>query len=618
MLDKIASVKARSQDRTSATTGPETAYPEGLYERLRKFTVLDDISDAGLKSLLTEADWFSLPGGSQLPREGENNNSVFLVVTGTLGVYVNNPAGPPRLVALAGAGETVGEMSALTGEEHSAALVAMRDSELLRVGPRVFDHLLTHHPRVMFNLLKLVVRRLRQTTRTSAQQTRPKTFALIPLQDGLVGAAIAPQLVEAIRGMGAKVALIDVSAADHPTDWFNRLEAQHDAVFYQGDAADSAWTQFCLRQADRVLLVARADKALPVHPFEPRFLKRGTMAAPELLLLHSRGMRHNLPEAIELRSDLYGAHYHLREGEPGDLDRLARFVAGRAVCLVLAGGGARGFAHIGVLRALQEAKVPFDYVAGTSMGGIVAAGLAMEWSLDEITERMKQVFVDTNPLSDFTLPLIALFRGKKVSTLLQKNFGDTRIEDLARPYFCVSSDLTSGRDYVHRNGLLWRALRASVALPGLLPPVTMDGHLLVDGGVMNNLPVDVMAAEGRGPIIAVDVAGAIDLRAFDERYGERSVWQLIGQRMRGSPSIVSILMRAGTVGSETQRRVVREQADFLFEPPLEGVGMRDWVSYRRAIAQGYAHALLMIEKRGVPLSDTWADGPAVSIVHSVG
>jgi NTE family protein len=210
--------------------------------------------------------------------------------------------------------------------------------------------------------------------------------------------------------------------------------------------------------------------------------------------------------------------------------------------------------------------------------------------------------------------LIALFRGARVSALLRKHFGDVRIEDLPKPYFCVSADLTSGRDHVHRSGLLWRALRASVALPGILPPVTAEGgHLLVDGGVMNNLPVDVMAREARGPIIAVDVSGEIDLRAFDGKYGERSIWSLATQRMRGSPSIISILMRAGTVGSDAQRRIVREQADFLFEPPLEGVGMRDWKAFERAIAQGYAHAMLQIEKNGVPLSDSWAAGPALAI-----
>ena len=248
------------------------------------------------------------------------------------------------------------------------------------------------------------------------------------------------------------------------------------------------------------------------------------------------------------------------------------------------------------------------------MGGIIAAGFAMDWSLEEVIEKVRASFVTVNPLSDFTLPLIALFRGAKVSALLRAHFGDMRIEDMPKPYFCVSSDLTVGRDYVHRSGPLWRALRASVALPGIMPPVTVEGgHLLVDGGVMNNLPVDVMAAEARGPIVAVDVSGEIDLRADDESYGERSIWSLISQRMRGSPSIISILMRAGTVGSDAQRRIVREQADFLFEPPLEGVGMKDWKAFERIIEKGYAHAMLQIERRGVPLSDRYASGPALAV-----
>ena len=207
----------------------------------------------------------------------------------------------------------------------------------------------------------------------------------------------------------------------------------------------------------------------------------------------------------------------------------------------------------------------------------------------------------------------------KVSALLQKHFGDIKIEELAKPFFCVSSDLTSGRDYIHRTGLLWRALRASVALPGILPPVTAEGgHLLVDGGVMNNLPVDVMAQEARGPIIAVDVSGEIDLHADDERYGERSLFTLVSERMRGSPSIISILMRAGTVGSNLQRRNVRSLADFLYEPPLEGIGMRDWKSFERAIAQGYAYTMLEIQKHGVPLSDSWSAGPALAISRAPG
>jgi NTE family protein len=591
-------------------------FPPSLQQRLKSFSILDEVGDQALRRLLAEADWFGLPGGAQLLRDGENDRAVFLVVTGSLGVFVEEENASKRLVATIPAGETVGEMSLLTGESHSAALVALRDTELLRLGPRAFDMLLTRYPRIMLNLLKIVMRRLRQTTRGVQQRTRPKTFAMIPLQRGLVSDPVVHGMSDMLAKMGAKAAVLDSRVSEEPTEWFNRFEAEHDVVFYQGDEPDSTWTSFCLRQADRVMLIARADESVPLHPFQRRFFKRELLTPPELLLVHPDALKHRgLPQHIELRSDLFGTHHHIRSGNADDLKRLARFIAGSAVNVVLAGGGARGFAHIGVLKALKEAGVPFDYVAGTSMGGIIAAGIAMEWSIEELTERVRDAFVVNKPLSDFTLPLIALFRGARVSALLRKHFGDIRIEDLPKPYFCVSSDLTTGRDYVHRSGPLWRALRASVALPGILPPVSQGGHLLVDGGVMNNLPVDVMASEARGPIVAVDVSGEIDLRADDERYGERSIFSLIMSRMRGTPSIISILMRAGTVGSNLQRRSVRAQADFLFEPPLDDVGMRDWKSFERAIALGYAHTMLEIEKHGVPLCDSWAAGPALSVTR---
>jgi NTE family protein len=597
----------------------ESVFPEELRARLRGFSLLKDVGEPAVRRLLSESEWFGLPGGTKLVREGENDAAVFIVVTGSLGVFVETERGPRRLVATIPAGETVGEMSLLTGDSHSATIVALRDTELLRLGPRSFDMLITRYPRVMFNLLKIVMHRLRQTTRQATQKARPKTFAVIPLQEGVTGLSVVRPLVDTLVEMGARAAVLDHGSIDESTDWFNRFEAEHDVVFYLGDAPDSAWTHLCLRQADRVFLVARSSESLAMHPFARRFFKRDLSAPPELLLVHASGAGASLPEHVEFRSDLYETHHHIREGNESDIKRLARFIAGSAVNVVLAGGGARGFAHIGVLKALQEVGVPFDYVAGTSMGGIIAGGLALEWSVEEITERMRDVFVVNNPLSDYTFPLIALFRGAKVSALLQKHFGDVRIEDLPKPYFCVSADLTSGRDYVHRSGVLWRALRASVALPGILPPVTVeDGHLLVDGGVMNNLPVDVMAREARGPIIAVDVSGEIDLRTHDVKYGERTFWSRLFHFTPGTPSIISILMRAGTVGSDAQRRIVREQAEFLYEPPLEGVGMRDWKSFDRAIAQGYAHAMLQIEKHGIPLSDSWTSGPALAILRLKG
>jgi NTE family protein len=357
-----------------------------------------------------------------------------------------------------------------------------------------------------------------------------------------------------------------------------------------------------------------ADQPLPQSPLDLPAFKERASGLPELLLLHPPGAKAGLPEHFSMRSGLFESHHHIRAGNTDDVRRLARFIAGRAVGLVLAGGGARGFAHIGIIKALKEAGVPFDHVGGTSIGAIIAAGVAQEWDVPELSDRMREAFVANNPLSDFTFPWVGLVRGKKASTMLQKHFGDIRIEELPKPFFCISSDLTTGRIHEHRAGVLWRALRATVALPGILPPVTYHGHLLVDGGVMNNLPVDVMRehATGAGPIIACDITGELDLQAHDDHYGEKP-WWLAWQGLGGTPSIVSILMRSGTVGSEAQRRIVREQADYLIEPPMLDIGLRDWKKFDQAIREGYDVARASIEKNGVPLTTIGAEGPAMAI-----
>ncbi len=601
---------------SSFRIGQHTVYPEELHERLKSFALLENVGDAALRNLLAEANWFALPGGMLLERDGENRAALFLVVTGSLGVFVSDEQGQRHMVALIPAGETVGEMSLIAGSSnHAAQLVALRDTELLRISPDGFEALIARHPRVMMNLMQMLVKRLKDANRGRSPKSQPKTFAIVPLHEGLGEVPIAQRLTQALADMGKRAAVLDASAGDQTAEWFNTFEQAHDIVFYRGDAPDSPWTHLCLRQADRIFLLGRANHPLPLAPLDLPAFKERASGAPELLLLHPDGASAVLPEHFSVRGGLFSNHYHLRAGHQADVARVARFIAGRAVGLVLAGGGARGFAHIGIIRALKEAGVPFDQLGGTSMGAIIAAGLAREWSLEEMRERMQATFVDDNPLSDWTLPLLALVKGRKVSKRLRENFDEVCIEELPLPFFAVSSDLTTGRIHIHREGKLWRALRASVALPGILPPVIHHGHLLVDGGVMNNLPVDVMReqAGGAGPIIACDITGEIDLQAQDSRAGERPWWWLFGQRMRGHPSIISILMRSGTVGSEAQRRVVREQCDYLIEPPLHDIQLRDWKKFDKAIQEGYDTARACIEKNGIPQSHVAGDAPHIIV-----
>jgi NTE family protein len=287
-----------------------------------------------------------------------------------------------------------------------------------------------------------------------------------------------------------------------------------------------------------------------------------------------------------------------------DIARVARLLTGRGIGLVLSGGGARGFAHIGAVRALREARIPIDVVGGTSMGGIMAAGVAAGWSTEEITERLRRSFVETNPLRDYTLPVVSLVSGRKVSSLLHREFEERYIEDLPLTYFCVSANLTTGQASVHRSGLLWRALRASTAIPGVLPPVLVQGEVLVDGGALNNLPVDCMRELGRGPVIGCDVAADRAFTASSDDLDVPPLWKLMswlrGGRRR--PNIFQILWRAGMVNSAAASMVQRADTDLLLQPPLAEVDMLNWQAFDRAVSAGYAHTAQRLE----PLPDALA------------
>jgi NTE family protein len=227
------------------------------------------------------------------------------------------------------------------------------------------------------------------------------------------------------------------------------------------------------------------------------------------------------------------------------------------------------------------------------MGAIVGAAVALEWNDAEIKERLRSAFAESNPINDYTLPFLSLVKGNKVARRLEEHFGEIRIENLWRPFFCVSTNLSAGALAVHCDGPLAHALRASVSIPGLLPPVMMDREAHVDGGVMNWLPVDVMNPRC-GAVIAVDVASDPAIISFEECSGSQSIWQFL-RRRRKVPPIVDLLFRAATVGSDALGKTARGQADILFKPELETIEMLDWKACDRAIDAGYRHAIEKLE-----------------------
>lgn len=572
---------------------------------LADIPLLRDASPEALADAEQEVEWFSLPGGWPLFEVGEDADAIYFVASGALGAFRTLASGERRLLGYIRAGEPVGEMALITGERHTAAVYAVRDTELLKLSRPAFNRLVRAHPVLMQNMARLMLSRSRQDRRRNPR-TEPRVYSLIAASPTIDLKVRARALKDALTALGKTCAILtEEDAPDQAGAWLDAIEARHDVVFLLTPIADSIWFRTCLRQADRMWVMARADArpSVPLLPDDPSPARQ--LRLVDVVLLHHGGDRQAAStEEWRLACDA-SRLFHWRGLDDEDCKRLARQISGQAVGLVLSGGGARAYAHIGVIRALREAQVPIDQVGGTSMGAIVAACLAMGWDDDEIEMRIRKAFVESNPLGDYVLPVVALSRGRRVDDRLQEHFGETLIEDLHTPFFAISTNLVAGAPKVHKAGVLRRALRASISLPGILPPVVDGDHgLLVDGAVLKNFPVDVMRALHRGPIIGVDVArrGSInpaDFVAPPEFFG----W-VAQHGLQSPPPIASLLMRAATISVDPWQG--RDRTDLLVTPEMPDVDLRDWRRFDEAVASGYEAAVAALKRQpsiGKPISD---------------
>lgn len=292
----------------------------------------------------------------------------------------------------------------------------------------------------------------------------------------------------------------------------------------------------------------------------------------------------------------------MRRGRPADHARVARLLTGRGVGLTLGGGGPRGFAHVGVLRAFDDVGLPVDAVGGTSIGAIMAGFVGLGWDQSTLEAKVHEAFVTSGKVVDRTLPLVSLASARRLESLLHDDrfFGDTAVEDLWVPWFAISTNLSRADVVVHDRGPAWRAIRASISLPGVFPPVWHHGDVLVDGGVLNNLPLDVMADRlGGGVHVAVDLEPPVDLRIPTAFPSAISGWQVALRRLRGSPSTaripgpLEVLLRSRGVGSRSALRSVRTdvEVDLMLSPPVDGYGPLDFTVAAELIERGHRYTL---------------------------
>ena len=542
-------------------------------------------------TILSATERLRVRAGEHLFEAGDIGDAIFVVISGSLGVYFPGPSGYPQLSAVIKPGETVGEMAVISGEPRSATVTAIRDCELVKLTRVEFDRLVKSKPVIMNELNRLLVHRLQQVATQSQGKLEPKTIALLPATHNSNLPLVLEKLSRALAREGIDFTVISHQEGKDSLGRLSKLESQCDLVLFLGQPGEPAWNAKCARQADRILIIANAHER-PRSELSIEVLRqRAVHQLVDLILLQPNGIVMPTKTTTWLDTVPVNRHFHIRD-QKSDWRHLARILTGRGLGVVLSGGGARAYAHIGALQAITEMGLTIDFIGGSSMGAIIAACHAHGFDCDEIKRRVHRSFVLSNPLSDYTLPLMSLVRGHKVERLLFENFGEVNIADLWTPFFCASSNLTNGLVHIHKTDKLWKALRASIALPGILPPVPTKHGILVDGGVLDNMPVDVMRGLHRGPVIAVDVARE---QMMDTDWLERETarpWY----RKALSPPIIAILMRSGTVNGEAISRKQAGRADLIIEPRLGGIEIRQWKCFEETIEIGYNETIEQLKK----------------------
>ena len=590
-------------------------------------SLFGDIEPAALAMLKQELEWFELPGGQTLMTQGEHGDSMYISVSGRLRAYVDDGDGA-HLVREMSRGQVIGELSLYTDEPRSATVVAIRNSVLVKLGKDAFHRLLASSPQVSLSLTRQIIRRL-QTEPSRSVLASPVTMGLLPVTSGVDTRAFAAALATQLEPYG-RVRVVDAAAVDLALQrpglaqsdvrdtrgiamWLDHIEAQNDFLLLVGDDGPTPWTQCCSGHCDELLLLADATQPPVLHPTETDCLMQRqprTEAAEILVLLHAAATLSPRGTKAWLARRPLADHLHLRLGPPEqfmrDMGRLARVQARQAVGLVLAGGGARGFAHLGVWRALQERGIEIDVVGGTSMGAAMGGLIATDQPLQRVTATVRQMFANS-PTSDFNLlPMLSLIKGQKMrrvmdGAVVELMGADIDIEDLWKGFFCIAANYSQAREDVVRCGNLAKLVRASLSIPGALPPVVHDGDLLCDGGAFNNFPVDVMrATRGVGRVIGVDLSLPKARRIeFEQVPG---TWALLLDRLRPRakrryrlPSLSAYLMNVTMLYSASRQRLAQRQTQLYLNPTLERVGLLQWNKFDQIVQQGYAHGLKLLD-----------------------
>lgn len=550
--------------------------------------------------------------GSTVIHQGSRGDGLYLVERGRLRVELVDGDGRRSVLGEIGRGEVAGEMALITDGPRSADVIAIRDSRLAFLPVAAFDALVAEHAGAMRAVSTVLIRKLEATAHGRRPTAAGATIVIVPVTDTPRTHESAARIQEALRttlvgarcatGDDARAAVGDGAGAAEFQEWCELAGAGLDGAVFVTDATYTPWTDACAQQADRVVLVADAASAPTLRPIEVE-LAHGTGATrprTELVLVHAATAQTPRNTRWWMSPRHVDRHHNVRERSTTDAERVARLVSGRAIGVIFSGGGARGIAHIGVLRAMQARGIPIDAVGGASIGSIVGGAVARGDAPDAIAAQIRAAVLDRSPV-DLTLPTVSVAAGGRVTARIKDGAAGLDLEDGWINFFCVSTNLTRRALDVHTTGPAWVAIRSSFSVPGIFPPMHNEaGETLVDGGVLDNMPVTTMRSLHEGiTVIAIDVGANKEFTgAGGSPEGLVSGWRALTQGVRkraiGSAfGLPKLLMRLTELGAGDSG----DRGDCYVRPALDGVSLLDFDRFDDLVTGG--------ERDAGPILDAW-------------
>ncbi len=602
--------------------------------RLSNAATFKGLSAGDLALLEAQLIPLDVARGDCVVSEGDDADALFVVVSGRFAVEIG---GNPEPVTEIGQGATIGEIAFFAGGQRTATVRAIRDSVVVRLSRADFDGISSRAPAIWTTITATLATRLaaetRKTTalRANAVDTsrtgpraapRPRTIAVIRAGGAAIPAAFLDRFIAVATTTAGTLAMTSQTVAGYTgdgaagdsvsTEALNELETHYSALVFIADETLTPWSEKAIRQADAILSVGvhpdgPLGSAVPLNALEKFAATLHRSPAHRLAILHPRrggvqGTRHWLSGRQP------AMHHHVALSDDADVARLWRFLNGNALGFVACGGGAYCAAHIGVYKAFRDTGTSFDYYGGTSGGAAMAAAFAQDLPPEDISARVQRMFIEGRALAHYTLPRYSLLDHTHFDAHLQNEYGNVRIEDMWTPYFAVSADLASAALEVHRTGPVWQAIRASAAIPGLLPPyLSDDGRMLVDGSVIANVPIEVMHVLKSGPnvVVSFDTPGrdhaGYDYAALPAR-GDL-IWRSLNPFGRDTlpkaPSAGTVLVRS-LMANRGRYETHIGPADWLLVPPTPAnMGALDWRRHTELAAAACAYTLVEIAaKRG--------------------